>query len=251
MPPVPLDLIAELAKASDVPTIRRLAIDFGTAQGFGGFFVVTPVARDSRQGRIVYSEGFDRRWEKAYRRCLHRIDPLPDIALVRSAPFRWSQAGKLRKLSPAEQRYMAILTRLGMGDGLAFPVVGAGSRFGLIGFGLHPDLDAVPEQTVLKMQLILQSAYLNYSRVVASAFAPDDQLSAREMDVLFWLTQGKSNSAIATILAISPATVDTYIRRVFRKLGVADRVGAAMAGVQHGYVIAGDYPRTAAPDPKS
>jgi DNA-binding CsgD family transcriptional regulator len=69
---------------------------------------------------------------------------------------------------------------------------------------------------------------------IDTALAND--LSARELEVLNWIGQSKSNGDIATILSISPSTVDTYIRRVFAKLEVNDRISAAIKGVQLGLI---------------
>lgn len=238
-----LSTIARLSEASDVLTIRRGVVAFAAAHGFGACFFVVPIARHSEQGRVLSNVGFDERWARAYRRGLSRIDPLPEIGLALGKPFRWSQAGLLHPLTNRQQRYLAILDRCGMRDGIAMAAYGAGARAALVGFGHHPDLENVPISTVLKLQLMVQSTFHRYCLLTAPEFSRDQELSGRERDVLFWLTQGKSNTTIGAILQISPATVDTYVRRVFKKLGVSDRAGASMAAVQYGYVISGEYRR--------
>ena len=52
-------------------------------------------------------------------------------------------------------------------------------------------------------------------------------LSKKEHEILFWIAEGKSNPEIATLLAISPETVKTHLKRIFRKLGVDNRTAAA------------------------
>ena len=51
-----------------------------------------------------------------------------------------------------------------------------------------------------------------------------------------WVAKGKSNSVIADIIGISPNTVDTYLRRIFEKLEVSDRVTAALRGLAIGLI---------------
>lgn len=53
-------------------------------------------------------------------------------------------------------------------------------------------------------------------------------LSPREAEVLYWITQGKSNAEVATILGISVRTVDKHVENTYDKLGV-DARGAAMS----------------------
>jgi DNA-binding CsgD family transcriptional regulator len=52
-------------------------------------------------------------------------------------------------------------------------------------------------------------------------------LTAREAEVLGWVAQGKSNSEIVTILAMSVRTVEKHLERIFEKLGVESRTSAA------------------------
>jgi len=52
-------------------------------------------------------------------------------------------------------------------------------------------------------------------------------LTARESEVLFWLSNGKTNKEIAIILAIGSRTVNKHLEQVFTKLGVENRTTAA------------------------
>ena len=52
-------------------------------------------------------------------------------------------------------------------------------------------------------------------------------LTAREAEVLYWVSQGKINRDIADILGASPATVKKHLERVHAKLGVETRTAAA------------------------
>lgn len=57
-------------------------------------------------------------------------------------------------------------------------------------------------------------------------------LTRRESEVLHWLGQGKSNSEIAAILGLAPATVGKHLERVYPKLGVENRTAAAHFATQ-------------------
>jgi HD-GYP domain-containing protein (c-di-GMP phosphodiesterase class II) len=61
-------------------------------------------------------------------------------------------------------------------------------------------------------------------------------LTARESDVLGLLAQGLPNKGIARQLGISPKTVGNHVERIYTKLGVSNRAGAAMRAMQHGLV---------------
>ena len=66
--------------------------------------------------------------------------------------------------------------------------------------------------------------------------APHDALAAvrarysltqRETEVLSWIAQGKSNRDIASILSLSPRTIDKHLEVIFGKLAVENRTAAA------------------------
>jgi two-component system, NarL family, nitrate/nitrite response regulator NarL len=58
-------------------------------------------------------------------------------------------------------------------------------------------------------------------------------LTARELEVLELLVRGHSYPAIALALAIELTTVQTHIRNLYRKLGVASKAEAATLAARH------------------
>lgn len=53
-------------------------------------------------------------------------------------------------------------------------------------------------------------------------------LTARESEVLYWLTLGKTNRDISAILSLSARTVNKHLEQVFQKMGVDNRTSAAV-----------------------
>lgn len=53
-------------------------------------------------------------------------------------------------------------------------------------------------------------------------------LTTRETEILFWLTQGKTDDVIAALLNISLRTVHKHVQNIYTKLGVETRVAAIM-----------------------
>ena len=60
-------------------------------------------------------------------------------------------------------------------------------------------------------------------------------LTDRESEVLALITQGKSNAEVAALTYLSPNTVKSYIRTIYRKIDVASRTQAVLWGVAHGF----------------
>src|SRR5258707_2424464 len=57
-------------------------------------------------------------------------------------------------------------------------------------------------------------------------------LSAREAEVLYWVAAGKSGPVISTILGIRHDTARSHLKKIFAKLGVENRLSAALRALQ-------------------
>ena len=62
------------------------------------------------------------------------------------------------------------------------------------------------------------------------------ELSDREVEVLQYVAEGKSNKEIADQLTISEKTVKAHLRSIFRKLEVGDRAQAVAYAMRKGLV---------------
>jgi DNA-binding NarL/FixJ family response regulator len=63
-----------------------------------------------------------------------------------------------------------------------------------------------------------------------------EALTPREMDVLWLIAEGLTNSAIAHALGLSPATVKSYVQTILHKLNATDRTHAAVKAIRMGLV---------------
>ena len=61
-------------------------------------------------------------------------------------------------------------------------------------------------------------------------------LTAREVEVLRLIADGRSNPGIAEALYISPRTAQTHVQNIFTKLGVGSRAEAVRLAVEDGLV---------------
>ncbi|KAA3642733.1 MAG: DNA-binding response regulator [Chloroflexi bacterium] len=64
----------------------------------------------------------------------------------------------------------------------------------------------------------------------------EDNLSAREIEVLQLVAKGASNKEVGKTLHISVATVKTHLIHIFNKLGVDDRTAAVTTALEKGII---------------
>ena len=132
-----------------------------------------------------------------------------DNAYVREA-LRLGASGFLLKVAPPER--LAEAVRLAArGDALLDPLV---TRGVIEAFAGVPDPDAAPPEPPRELAL----------------------LTARELEVLQLLGQGKSNAEIAEEFVLGEATVKTHVTRVLAKLQLRDRVQAVVFAYENGLV---------------
>jgi DNA-binding CsgD family transcriptional regulator len=70
-----------------------------------------------------------------------------------------------------------------------------------------------------------------YDQRSVEAFASLN-LTRREAEVLFWISQGKSNHEIGVIVGAKTGTVCKHVEHIFSKLNVENRTSAAMVALE-------------------
>lgn len=169
-----------------------------------------------------------------------RNAPLLRIAMASGRPHLASQVGLDHRVSRDEQQHRDAMFEAGLNEVLALPLYGPLGQEAIVFLSEPEDPAAYAEDHWAALHMIGQIAHLR-SFVVLGQEAIGGQsydLSMRELEILRWVAQGKSNSVISDILGISGGTVDTYLRRLFDKLDVADRTSAAVKGVSSGLIRA-------------
>jgi DNA-binding NarL/FixJ family response regulator len=58
-------------------------------------------------------------------------------------------------------------------------------------------------------------------------------LTEREVEVMRMICRGGTKKQVASVLSISPNTVDHHIRHIYDKAGVQSRAGATLFALQH------------------
>lgn len=66
--------------------------------------------------------------------------------------------------------------------------------------------------------------------------APIEPLTTREKDILCWVARGYSNQRIADTISLAEVTVRSHVSRILGKLGLQNRVEAALWALREGFV---------------
>ncbi len=100
--------------------------------------------------------------------------------------------------------------------------------------------DEIPEQIIEAVRGVARGEKGWVSRKVAAKLSQilqkdhdgSAELTKRELEVLRLVVEAKTNGEIGLLLGISEKTVEKHLDTIFRKLGVASRVEAAVLAVR-------------------
>jgi LuxR family transcriptional regulator, quorum-sensing system regulator CciR len=217
---------------------------------FSGYFHGTQVVRISYlhlpplgatdvQRPQMKAEGFPEELVARYIEERHyRDNPVAAAARDRLEPVYWEDAVAAAGLSERERAFVETYRAARLGEGVGIPVYGPNGRDGQCGLGFAPGVRRLEPEVLREFQWVCQLAHLRYCAILIPTLGPPPRLSGREVEVLGWVARGKSNSLIGDILGISVHTVDAHVRRICLKLGVSDRISAAVRGIGVGLIHA-------------
>lgn len=128
------------------------------------------------------------------------------------------------------ERLLNMVANLGIVDEYIIPVYGPYKIEGCMCFGFQKPVKEVDElllSELRKLALISHNMLVTYYQDRVAKI----QLSAREIEVLHWLSLGKSKYDIAVISGLKPPTIETYTRRIYKKFKVNSKLGAVLAAI--------------------
>lgn len=155
----------------------------------------------------------------------------PDLVLVDAALTGRGGAGAVRRIRAADpSARVLLLTRPEDPDAAVVAAVAAGAR----GY-LRKDASRA-EVRVAVGQALTEPHSNGVGPEGEGDHTPPPALTERELEVLAGMCEGQSNAEIGRGLYLSEDTVKTHARRLFRKLGAADRAHAVAIALRRGLV---------------
>lgn len=198
-----------------------LALDTGSTLNLGG-------------PRQLIHYGHSAEWIALYfRKALQFQDPVLLRAQRETQAFAWQDAQDGQPSTSGD--FLSLAQPFIGANGLACSVKGQGcSGSTLISLALPPDLPAADYLDALDYlaphlhEIFNRPGELNRRCLMAP------EISLRELEVLQWAKEGKSNWDISHILSISERTVKFHFGNIFRKLDVINRSQAIAKAMHYG-----------------
>ncbi len=202
-----------------------------------GYHHLPPPGAPDAQLVRVENEGFGEALLAQYLEArVNGIAALANMIQNSVRPVYLDEIEALADLSERERAHLAGYRAAGVVNGLGLQVFGPNGRNGIFAIDLEPDTPRLPQEVLARLRWACQTMHLRYCALLLPTLGKLPTLSTREAEVLAWVARGKSNVSIAEILGISTHTVDAHLRRIYLKLGVFDRISAALRGLGFGLI---------------
>lgn len=159
--------------------------------------------------------------------------PLTHWAMQNTGAISWRIIGEMYEgMSPREKEVVALNKANGViaGYSISFREVSARTR-GITALTARPglsqtDVDAIWDEHGKEIEVACHVMHLKLMSIPHSGLRPS--LSPRQIEVLEWVADGKTNQDIATIMGLSLATVEKHLRLAREKLDVETTAQAVM-----------------------
>ncbi len=239
--PVRPGLIRIGASETVTSTLAEMERNVRTLGVVAGAYFLTP-AFHSQVGKrtIVTHFGFSDAIMSAYLDPGNfEYDPTPDFVMRVGRTMTWKQAIDRDDMTPVQRATVERFRATGLVDGVSVPLYGPNGRDSYSAFLFDRPLTGEDEQLVLGLAQVVRPLHHKICLLIERDYKTPVVISKRESEVLYWMARGKSNTDVAAIMGIKPGTVDTFVRRIYAKFNVHDRISAILEGMSRGLLKLG------------
>lgn len=238
-------VLIEFATASHTAATKEALADLliATYRKLGFAYVNISLMRDydlpSEILKFGWASTYPDDWVAYYmtRDCL-RFDPVALLARGDIGPFFWADLRIHFDLTPLQVSFMDMAEEAGLYNGIGLPFVGSRSRQG--GVALATLTLTTPH--CRDLDLLWSISNLFYKRLTdivagpALNFIQPFDLTSRELDIMNLSVRGQSDKEVAADLDISENTVNTHFRKIFKRMGVRNRIQAFVKAARQGII---------------
>lgn len=166
-------------------------------------------------------------------------DPVPQYCFVTNRPFTWEHVTKLDCLNKKQVTVMNEAKEAKLLSGIAVPIHGIQGELSGVGLASSSGGVEINEDMLQTIRLISYQFHLTFTDKISTENYrfQKNPLTRREIEILSWAAEGKSDLDIADILGISYPTVRFHLNNTYKKLGANERIFAITKAIRHGYIL--------------
>jgi DNA-binding CsgD family transcriptional regulator len=163
------------------------------------------------------------------------VDPILAFTATATRPFCWDDVAPRMQFSQDQTALLDECKRVGVHSIIVAPFPNPNGGCDIVGVSRRqaglPDrsrtavLQAICVQTWCRLADLIGIGVDNGYREIT--------LTNRELEILKWVKDGKSNSEISEIMDLSVKTIEYHVGNILKKLGAANRTTAVVIAIKH------------------
>jgi LuxR family quorum-sensing transcriptional regulator LasR len=239
--------LIQLLESGNLTSWGKLLFSLAQEQGFEKVTFAILGSRHAKLEAAFVHSNFSHEWRQRYdSEKLAYTDPTVRHCLRSTLPVMWTPA---IFDAPKERELYEEACGYGLRAGVTFPIHGPSGEVGLVSFAS----DTLPngrfasdlEQVMPALALIRDYAFASSLQFVRPPVGADGapHLTPRELEVLKWVTAGKSSWEISKITNCSEATINFHMANIRQKFNVNTRQQAVVKAISLGLLIPEDHHR--------
>ncbi|GKS65385.1 hypothetical protein YTPLAS72_26890 [Nitrospira sp.] len=209
---------------------------FSFTKALGGLVRLGPGQTFAGFGNVVNASYPDEWLYMYWKNGFADVDPVFKSALKSPGTQHWQETYQ-NMSSEKEREFIATAHQFGLRDGITTGSVDEACGVATFcSFASEESLDA--KRLVPLVEYLGYYIHMALLKATPKAAPQTDrcvkELSSREVTILNWMKNGKTNWEIGKILGVSERTVRFHIESIFSKLQVTSRSQAVATAIEHG-----------------
>jgi DNA-binding NarL/FixJ family response regulator len=214
----------------------RFQSHFSFTRALGGLVRLGPDQTFAGFGNVVNASYPDEWLYLYWKNGFAEIDPVFKSALKSPGTQHWHEIYQ-NMSSEKEQEFIATARQFGLRDGITTGSVD--QACGVATFCSFASEEALDGKRLVPLVEYLGSyIHMALLKTAPKSLPQTDRfvkgLSSREVTILNWMKNGKTNWEIGKILGVSERTIRFHIESIFSKLEVTSRSQAVATAIEHG-----------------
>ena len=226
------DFVEQSEGAKTVSEFRACFERCMAAEGFENHIIAT--LADGKIDNVGWARFPEGHFETYRAEGWERVDPILALTARARRAFLWDAVAPHIRLDREQTALLDECKRVGVHSIIVVPFRSFDGRCEMVGVSRR-HADSLDPARVPIMWAICAQTWCRYSDLVGIGVANDPEmmpLTARELEVLNWIKQGKSNGEISEIMTLSVKTIEFHVGNILRKLGASNRTTAVVIAIK-------------------
>jgi DNA-binding CsgD family transcriptional regulator len=234
------ELMLATHKINSLDELNTLMASYFDNLGFDKYAYVLVNNPNDIKMNNSYVSNYPTQWEERYTaQNYFTVDPLYELFKKSNKLFSWSWDQQKENLSPIQKKFFWEANDFGVDAGVGIPILSPNGGFSIVSLcSKYIDEKEIEKYSKEKEKDLIIASLIHHQATLALKTKvqkyQDFRLTDRELETLYWLSQGKTNYEIAMILGLKREGIVQRLRSIYTKMNVHGRVDAVKIALQAG-----------------